>query len=399
MIYLCKSRFLLLVAAVLTFTVVVVLTWRKTVSRPLRGYIEDYSPAYESKSHTEEMTTTLRRTTPEYLSCPGGCSPCQSPNNSQSCAEVIEMSAKVVKMPTREYNRKVIMSLDTVNLFYAWFAPITTLIWYEVMEWQPVFIFLYPNDPDFTPGPLLEFIVKYIEAAGGGVINIVNTLPEPHYLMGMVLMCSRYSICVTDWPEDTYVMISDADIWPLSKETFERETSFPAAAHVFDPPQSPVFASCYIGMNVSTWREIMGFKKGDDIMKVVAGMRDQYPVFMEEARQWGIDQEVVTRRIRKWNDFRTQVHFYGHDRSKDRLDRRPGPDKFVWRSGLLDSHLLRPGFVKEHWSKLRELATHILNDEQLKWVDDYAELFCSLVFCTNTTITESGTPVYHPKHH
>ncbi len=106
--------------------------------------------------------------------------------------------------------------------------------------------------------------------------------------MGMVVMCSRYSICVTDWPEDTYVMISDADIWPLSKETFERETSFPAAAYEFDPPQSSVFASCYIGMNVSTWREIMGFKKRDDItsMKVVKGMRDQYPRFMNARRQW-----------------------------------------------------------------------------------------------------------------
>ncbi len=76
------------------------------------------------------------------------------------------MSAKVVKKPKWEYNRKVIMSLDTVNLFYAWFAPITTLIWYEVMEWQPVFIFLHPKDPDITPRPLLEFIVKHIEAAG-----------------------------------------------------------------------------------------------------------------------------------------------------------------------------------------------------------------------------------------
>ncbi len=71
------------------------------------------------------------------------------------------MSAMVEKRVTREYKRKVIMSLDTVNLIYAWFAPITSLIWYEVMEWQPVFIFVYPNDPDFTPPLLLAFISKH----------------------------------------------------------------------------------------------------------------------------------------------------------------------------------------------------------------------------------------------
>ncbi len=47
----------------------------------------------------------------------------------------------------------------------------------------------------------------------------------------------------------------------------------------------------------------MGFKKGDDIMKVGKGMRDQYPRFMNARRQWDIDQGVVTQRIKEWHGF------------------------------------------------------------------------------------------------
>ena len=86
----------------------------------------------------------------------------------------------------------------------------------------------------------------------------------------------------------------------------------------------------------------MGFKKGDDIMEVVAGMRDEInPGSMAKGMQWGIDQKVFTRRLRKWDGFPNQVHFYGHDRFKDRLDQNFSK-KFLWRPGFLDSHLLRP---------------------------------------------------------
>ena len=397
------KRFILLLVAVQAATVVVLIIRRENVSSLQLPCMEDCSP-YESQSNTstEEIKTrpSASPAMPENVSCLGNCLPCQS---SRLCTEVISMTTKVTKRLTddNEYKRKVIMSSDAVNLFYAWFAPITTLIWYEVMKWQPVVILVYPNNPDFTLGPVFEFIAQQIEVAGGEVIKIVNTLPEPHYLMSMVTTCSRFAVCVKDWPEDTYVLISDIDMWPLSKEIFDRETSVPAAAHIFDPPPpyQSTYAACYLGMNVSVWREIMGFKKGDAIMEVVAGMRDEInPGSMAKGVQWGIDQKVFTRRMRKWDGFPNQVHFYGRDRSKDRLDRNFSK-KFLWRPGFLDSHLLRPGFAKKHWNELRALASHLLNDEQLQWVDDYAEQFCSLVFCTNTTISKSEVPIYHPNGH
>ncbi len=81
-----------------------------------------------------------------------------------------------------------------------------------------------------------------------------------------------------------------------------------------------MYASCYIGMNVSMWREIEGFKKGDNIMNVIAGMRNVLRGFMEGRRQWMTDQREFARRIRKWHGFSKQVHFVSRNRIEDRLN-------------------------------------------------------------------------------
>ncbi len=70
-------------------------------------------------------------------------------------------------------------------------------------------------------------------------------------------------------------MTVDADMWPVDKNAFDVHTSIPAAVHVFDVENDPLYAACYIGMIFSMWREIMGFKKGNDMMEVIAEMRQE----------------------------------------------------------------------------------------------------------------------------
>lgn len=86
--------------------------------------------------------------------CANDCSPCsKSPEyRNLTCHDIIETQAK--KRPQLEYRRKVILSPDTENLFYAWFAPITSLLWMEVMKWKRVYIFVYRTESDI--GPVLK---------------------------------------------------------------------------------------------------------------------------------------------------------------------------------------------------------------------------------------------------
>ena len=332
--------------------------------------------------------------------CAKACSPCsKSPEYwNLTCHDIIETKPKM--RPQLDSRRKVMMSFDTENFFYAWFAPITALLWMEAMKWKPVFIFVLRAESDSDIGPVFKYIIRHLEATGAEVIKIRNTLPEPYYLTGMVVMTLRYAASCMDWPDDPYILISDGDMWPMSAEIFNEQTSVEASVHLIWPkenvPGKSVVPSCYIGMNLSTWREVMHIKKGDDMMQTVAGLRNLVSKgSLSKSQQWSIDQYAFTKRLYDWKGFPDKVHFFGRDRARDRLD-RGGGGTFAWRSGLLDSHVLRPGFIPQNWPRLRQLAAHFLDEEQMKWVDAYTERFCHLLFCTHNEIAKNKKPAFHP---
>ena len=332
--------------------------------------------------------------------CANHCSPCsKSPEYwNLTCHDIIETQAKKRK-PQLEYRRKVILSSDTENVFYAWFAPITSLLWMEVMKWKPVYIFVYRAESDI--GPVFKYIIKHVKAAGAEVIKIRNTLPEPHYLRSMVVSTSRFVVSCRDWPGNPYMLISDGDMWPMSTEIFNQQTSVERLVHILWPKTyvvgKSVIPACYVGMNLSTWREIMHITKGDDMLQTIAGLRNLVGNgSLSKNAQWGVDQKVFTKRLYHWRGFPQNVHFYPHDRSEDRLDRALMSKRFTWHPGLLDAHLLRPGFTPQHWPQLRQLAALFLNEERMKWVDAYTERFCRLLFCTENAVEDNRKPYFHP---
>ena len=293
------------------------------------------------------------------------------------------------------------MSTDTQNFFYAWYAPIATLIWYSI-GWNPVVIFA-ANAATVSPGPIFEFIMKKVELAGGEVIRLKSDLPENYYSLSSVAQISRFGVCVADWPEDTYVLTSDIDMWPLNKTFIDEQTSFPTAIDLLfaDVDEYPV---CYIGMNVSMWRTVMGIKKGDNITNVIKEIRDEYShSLLTSEAQWSVDQKIVTRRIKKWSGYPKDIHFYtkrfNFNNMKDRLDRDHFPNTDFIPPQYIDAHVFRPGFIKKHWRHVRNIANHLLNNEQMRFIDKYAEDFCYLAYCTNTSISESIKPLYHPFGH
>ena len=92
----------------------------------------------------------------------------------------------------------------------------------------------------------------------------------------------RYLCGTFDWPEDTYVMITDLDMWPLKRSFFDSSVSADKDVHLlyanyFGDPLMPrsLYPSCYIGMKISMWREIMNVSNQDDIFREVARVRDK----------------------------------------------------------------------------------------------------------------------------
>lgn len=346
----------LLVSLIITFIVSTALLKWANVSVNLQN-----GGKFTVKAANQTVNSMFKK---HGVSCSKACLPCSS-SEDLTCRDVLAKKTNLLdlKFNRKKFKRKVVMSSDTMNLFYAWFAPITSLMWYE-MNWTPVVIFVESKSVG-TDLEVFKFIMEQVEAAGGEVIRIWNTLPQPFYLAGMVTTTSRFAVCVEDWPEDTYVLTSDIDMWPLDKRAFDKHTSVSAAAHIFGDEKYPQFYACYNGMNVSTWREVVGFKKGDNILKVIAGMRKEHSR-AHMSWQWSVDQEIFTKRMKNWHDYPHKVHFYGpRNFSTDRLDRSLGAAKFTYSPGqYLDSHVLRPGFNEHNWGQLRALAAHLLNEKQ-----------------------------------
>ena len=93
-------------------------------------------------------------------------------------------------------------------------------------------------------------------------------------------------------------------MWLLDNATFEKHLSVPSSAHIFDSMNVSQYAVCYIGMNVSLWRDIMGFKKGDGVLEVVAGMRqERTPREIPMKSQWSTDQLITTNWFRRWKNY------------------------------------------------------------------------------------------------
>ena len=325
------------------------------------------------------------------------CQPCNHLENPLSCQEVMKIGSTKPVRNTTKFKRRVAIAVDTYNYYYAWYAPITAMIWANI-DWIPVVAFVETNST--PPGPLHHFIMKQVEAAGGEVIRLSNNLEESRYLPSMVVSTSRAALAASDWPEDDYVLMSDVDIWPLDRQIFDRETSFPASIHVFDKHTIGMYSACYIGMNVRTWREVIGYRKGDDIIQIVASLRDfMSRGSMTKWQQWFVDQRSITRKIQEWHGYPKQVHFYEkRDRSKDRLDRtaRQLTENESLPSKYMDYHGVRPGFTTKNWKHIKALAKHVLTKEQMLFIEDYALKFCHMLSCVNSTDSPSKR-LYIPK--
>jgi hypothetical protein len=287
---------------------------------------------------------------------------------------------------SKVFKRKVVMAIDMEHVYYAWYAPLSSIIWYS-MNWTPIIAFVGMNKTNMSP--LFQFISDQTKAAGGQVVLLNNNLPVHHYFPSTVISASRLALpFLSSLHSDDYILTSDADMWPLTKEIFDKEISYPASIHIFDPSDNRnpgvTYSMCYIGMNASTWWEVLGYKPGDDMIKIVAGLRNYVNKGpMNKHDFWFVDQRSISKKIKAWRGYPKQLHFYkDRRRSHDRIDRRPMGDKNELPSiKLVDTHCLIPGYIKKNWKHLKQILTHLLTEEQLKFAENYAKRFCQILSC------------------
>ena len=376
----------------------------KCRGKPLKASSKSFYPDWSKLTyqavdpHNKTTPTSGNKSCYQTCNCSGKCVPCFC--EERCCSEVLSRRPYIPSRVDRK--RIVVTSIDTNNYFHSWYAPITTLIWQNAMHWKLVLLVVYNHDEELTP--VLKSILEFTEAAGAEIIYLKNPLKEPQYLREMVVTQTRFLCGTFDWPEDTYVMITDLDMWPLNRSFFDSSVSVNKDVHVLyanyfpDPLTARFYPSCSIGMKISTWREIMDISNQDDIFHDVTRAKNAtWGLHAGKSKQFQTDQLYFKRKITKWKGFPDRVHFVMRA-GPQRLGRRSHAKCFYLEAApnAVESHVLRPGFVQNNWPRLRTLLAHILTEEDLLWVDTYASHFCEIMSCTNTYTEVSSRPHYHP---
>lgn len=149
------------------------------------------------------------------------------------------------------------------------------------------------------------------------------------------------SLCFSD---DRMLMTGDVDMIPLS--SYWHPEPGKITTYGWDLTDKGHFPICYIAMNESIWRKVMGFPETFKTIDVeIKKYLDKYPKAKSDKFEewWQVDQDIITELILK-QSFVNRVDTYrGTDNglAADRADRYNWPGTSN-KENLIDAHMPRP---------------------------------------------------------
>lgn len=254
-----------------------------------------------------------------------------------------------------EGNEKLAVFSTDTDPRYASLVPLTAYLWKQQIGWGSLVHFVGEVDP---------FIVQKTIEAGARVRRCTRILPG--FTGARLAQNIRLFVALDDRLEkDCYLLMTDADMWPLSRTYFNDSQDWSKDLHLFnalgmDPGESE-YPMCYIGATVAVWRQVVG------------------QVSLQDSHRWR-DQPLATKLIQEWSGYPGQIQkmsrsldprFPGfHMRYSDRLD------KVEWRDlrrGDVDAHVLRPTSLDD-WRRLEMLLVQMGRADE--WTRDYIREIC-----------------------
>jgi len=225
----------------------------------------------------------------------------------------------------------VLHSSDS-NPFYLDFWPLVSKVWKTVFQLEPILLYIDENHD--IP----------IDQTYGRVIKMKPVADVPLYLQCLWI---RYWY-PSQFP-DKVCMISDIDMFPLSKSYFiDQIKSIPDTKYVHLNPAHEFLPSCYHVATGSMFARILDLEpKWEDSVQNLFKRNLGHDCFhgtntiLKGKLQWGADEEYATRKVRNYPD---QTLFVFLTRTQSRLDRSFWKYKAqdVIQNVYADSHSIRP---------------------------------------------------------
>ena len=264
------------------------------------------------------------------------------------------------------------------NPTYSLFAPITALLWKNYIGYEPVLIYCQTADNQVS-----KLAYSAAKEVGCQIIDL-PMFKDPSIASAHLVQIARVFISPF-FNDDDYLLTGDIDMWPLSKEWFNKQDPT-QAIHLFfsNAYNHEKYPICYIGTVAKIWQDIMQLDKSktytpvelvDTIETLIKACLGENPNGND---LWNFDEYIFGTRLKHYSGYPGVCQMFPrlgsrHGFVSGRVDRGrwifSGPEE-----GLIDAHCLRPLWTDENWARLRPLLEMVMTNEDLSYVDNYYSL-------------------------
>ena len=286
--------------------------------------------------------------------------------------------------PSAPVHERYALFSSSLNEDYAFYLPLTVRMWSGVCGFGSI-INLVGEPSEWSAG---KFGVALDEAKAQGAE--IEFIPRciGHQDSTVAQVSRLYAGALGHLPDSVYVMTSDADMFPMSRDFF----------HATDPgkPLHILYANaytrqhngrtireqkypiCYLGATVGVWKQIMRLGS------------KPFPQELQDQLDGGLSRDRKPGDMGAWNYdellFGVRAHEWSGIRNAQMRDRRGGPpadriDRSGWQNDpetikrAADAHLLRPAQSDANWPRVRQLIESRLGGEAAAWADGYRQKF------------------------
>lgn len=282
------------------------------------------------------------------------------------------------------------------KLDYAFLLPLSCLFWRDLVGHEPLPM-LVGDEREWLDGMRTRRVVAALRERGFEPKFVGRAEGYPDHTMAQ--NCRQHAAALAEIDGDTWVMPSDADLWPLVRDFYHlhyhargdrRAVSYYSNGDHFVSKEdvlekaarglgSKTLPTCHLAMRARDWRELYDYVPGDVAASVRRTLDGWYPSRRGHDPKmdlWMSDQQMMTERVCAVPWFPDEVGMLereGHP-PLHRLDRaRPHWPKFE-AGQWTDAHVHREPWTLMHWSDELQLVKALL-PQHAAWAAQYRTTF------------------------
>jgi hypothetical protein len=350
-------------------------TWEQFRADAEKWGVSDYGTDQKFLKHTiKEADSVVRfppREDPRDHIAPhiGGAGPAQpviswyDARNDEGTRQAREYENAI---PSADCYRHAVIASDE-SVAYMSFAPLTAMLWRVVCGYSTVLI-LVGKPGEWLADPRRRLVVEQARFAGAKIYWI----DARGRRTTCVAQTSRLFAAALPIEPNPYLLTSDLDLWPCSRDWFWQQPMEKPWHQFFSNASGHQFYPIgYIGAHASEWKRVMRMS-ADLETETHKALREVDDNNSDDC--WTFDERYYTKCIQRVPNYRGWWWELERHGLHDRIDRSRWPAAYTVAASV-DAHCIRP--AHERWGELRGLF-NLLAPAWTAWADAFIANYRSL---------------------